>query len=487
MIRLSQSLSLQQKMAPQLIQSLRLLQMTTMQLEQTVKQELELNPLLEEEMEMELQEEREEEPAESEEEPAESEEEQELNSDVDSFEDTDWANYLEESYDLSYGEKDFVETDASLEADIASRESRESRIVSQPSMEDGLLSQLHLADLSHKEVEIGEFIIGNIDDGGYLSVSVEEIAQILNVPVEEVERVLKVIQTFDPPGIGARDLQECLTIQLADRGLEDSVAMRIVENHLEDLKRRRYNRIIKALDVSEERIKEALDLIATLNPNPGYTSPPLVELNYITPDLIVEKVDDEFLISLNDGSVPMIRISPLYRSLLKGSQKAGEEAKKYVTDRLNSAKWLLNAIDQRRSTMLKVARYIVEAQRDFFEKGSSYLKPMVLQDVADAVEMHVSTISRVSNGKYIQTPHGVFELKDLFDGKLRSSRGEDVSATSVKERIKGLIDKEAPRSPLSDQQIAKMLQKEGVNIARRTVAKYRDQMGINSARYRTQL
>ena len=489
MLRIAQNLSLQQKMAPQLIQSLQLLQMSTLELELKIKEEMELNPLLEENMELEEDTEEQEEIPEStldeglkEEEPLPKEEE------------VNWEGLLDDLSDQGSYNSEQAEYDPDWEGD---REPRENRITTIPPLIEQLHEQLALTDLEGTDREIGEFLIGNIDEQGYLTCSTEEIAEVMGLPLEDVARVLGVIHTFDPPGIGARDLRECLIIQLQQ--LQDphcGLALQVVTHHMEDLTKRRFSRITRALGISDEDLKETLQLFENLQPHPGSVSvsdySDLLTLDtdvtYITPDLIVEKIGDEWVVNLTDGNLPGLRVNNSYEKLLKDSRRNGkEEVRDYVSKKLNDARWLINAIHQRRTTMLKVGNYLVLKQMAFFEKGSAFLKPMVLQDVADAVEMHVSTISRVSNGKYMQTPHGVFELKYFFDSRVSTEAGEDVSARSVKERIGQLIAEEDKGNPLSDQEIADILGKDGLQIARRTVAKYRDQLGINSQRYRKEL
>ena len=488
MLRFSQNMSLQQRMAPQLIQSLQLLQMSTLEIELEIQQQMELNPLLDdnvdaaeevEEVELEVETEGLQEEAEL---PQEAEE-------------VDWDALLDDQFDQSAYNNDAtgLEFDPNREQD---REPQENRITTMPPLAAQITDQLIVSDLKGKDVEIAEFIIGNIDDRGYLTCSSEEMSEAMGgVSVEDVERVLAVVQSFDPPGIAARDLRECLLIQLerrVDAGRD--VAIQVVRQHMEDLTKRRFSRITRGLGISDEEFKMALALIEQLQPKPGSTSVSdysgLLTLDtdvpYITPDLIVEKAGDEWIVSLTDGKLPSLRINVAYAKLLKdGSGGNGaDETRTYVSKKLNDARWLINAINQRRATMMKVANYLVRAQIDWFENGLAHMKPMVLQDVADAVSMHVSTISRVSNGKYMQTPHGVFELKYFFDSKVQRDDGEDVSARSVKERIAEMVSEEDKSNPLSDQEIADVLREEGLKIARRTVAKYRDQLKINSQRYR---
>ena len=486
MLRLSQSMSLQQRMAPQLIQSLQLLQMSTLELELEIQQQMELNPLLDDTLN--ALEDGADEPPEAEEG---LKEEAEL---PENSEEVDWDALLEDTFDQHSYNNDATEYDPNWEQD---REPQENRITTMPPLLDQLREQLTVSELVGVDVEIAYFIIGNIDDRGYLTCTTTEIAEAMGKPQEDVDRILKVVQTFEPPGIAARDLRECLVIQLEQREEAGTdVALRVVRDHMEDLTKRRFSRITRGLGIADEELKEALSVIERLQPNPGSTSisdySGLLTLDtdvpYITPDLIVEKAEEDWVVSLTDGNLPSLRINAAYAKLLRGGKQETTEKKQevrtYVSKKLNDARWLINAINQRRSTMLKVANYLVRAQIDWFEGGPAHLRPMVLQDVADAVEMHVSTISRVSNGKYMQTPHGVFELKYFFDSKVQRDDGEDVSARSVKERITDLIAAEDKSNPLSDQEIADVLGDEGLRIARRTVAKYRDQLRINAQRYR---
>jgi len=476
---------MQQRMAPQLIQSLQLLQMSTLELELEIKQQMEINPLLEDTLDAdedgEEQQTEEEAPTDSLEEEAEVPE---------SMDEVDWDKLLDDQFDSSSYNNENSEYDPNWEQD---REPQENRITTMPPLMEQLYEQLTLSDLAGEDVEIAGFIIGNIDDRGYLTCSSEEVSEALGAPLEDIERNLKVIQGFDPPGVGARNLQECLSIQLALRDEPGrDVALRVIRYHWDDLTKRRFSRITKGLAITNDDLKAAVELVEKLQPNPGTTSTSDysglltldTDVTYVTPDLIVEKAGEDWIVSLTDGTLPSVRVNSAYAKLLRDGAKSKDEIRTYVSKKLGDARWLINAINQRRATMLKVANYIVRAQMDWFEKGHAHLRPMVLQDVADAVEMHVSTISRVSNGKYMQTPHGVFELKYFFDSKVHRDDGEDVSARSVKEKISVMIDGEDKDKPLSDQEIADILAKDGLQIARRTVAKYRDQLGINSQRYR---
>ena len=481
------SLRLQQKLAPQLIQSLRLLQMSAFDLAQAVKNQVALNPFLEEDIDM--REEWEEDLREREEG---IKEEEELPADP---EDVNWDALLGDQFDAGAYNSERTEYDPHWES---KREPQENRITAMPPSLEPLYEQLLFSDLGPEERTIAEYILGNMDERGYVGCSPAEIAADLAIEVAAVKKVLRVIQTFDPPGIGARDLRECLIIQLRRRGDPLSkLAARVVRDHLEDLARRRLRRITRALNISDEKLKEVVQVIEDLQPQPVLSASSDydklltldTEVSYITPDLIVKKVGAEWVVSLADGSTPSLKINAAYQHLLSNSRGTSKDAAidDYVAKHLDDARWFINAIDQRRTTMLKVANYLLQAQLPFFEEGPARLRPMVLQDLADAVGMHVSTISRVSNGKYIQTPHGVFELKYFFDNKLSTDAGEAVSVRSVKEKISQLVAAEDKGQPLSDQQLVDELSKGGLKIARRTVAKYRDQLKIPAQRYRRAL
>ena len=490
----TQSQLLQQKLAPQLIQSLRLLQLPTLELAELIQQELEINPLLEidedvtldleqEEPEAELDDETENE--DQDEEPVEELEFEDsdldtLNSDV--FDEQDWDHYLNESGYASPRE----------EFESNTEDWHNDRAI-EKTLRDSLLEQVAITDLSPSDRIIAEYLIGNIGEDGFLGCSTGEVADELGVNLDNVECVLGIIQTFDPVGVGARNLQECLLIQLKEKNITNGLVANVVRNHLDDWVNRRFSQISLALDTSVDDMRVVEEVLASLNPRPNIEPEPALNLNHVIPDLEVQKIGDEYVVSLTDHTLPELRISPMYRTLLRQSDKSERddpklrETKKFVVEKLNSARWFINAIHQRRATMLKVMRCIVENQVQFFERGPGFLKPMVLQEVADKVQMHISTISRVSNGKYVQTPHGVFELKYFFDGGLSRYGGDDVSARSVKEKIAKLIGDEDVQNPLSDQHISTILEKEGINIARRTVAKYRDQLNISSARLRKAL
>ena len=490
----TQSPTLQQKLAPQLIQSLRLLQLPTLELAELIQQELEINPLLEIDEETDLDLEQEEPKAELDDE-AENEDRDEapleelefeesdldtLNTDL--FDAQDWDHYLNEAGYASPREE--------FESNI---EDWHNDPTSQRTLRDSLLEQVAITDLSPSDRIIAEYLIGNIDEDGFLGCSIGEVADELGINLEAVERVLGVIQTFDPTGVGARNLQECLLIQLKEKNITNGLVAKVLHNHLDDWINRRFSHISQALDTSLNEMRAVEKVLASLNPKPNIDPEPALNLNHVIPDLEVQKMGDEYVVSLTDRMLPELRVSPIYRTLLRQSDKPGRndqklrETKKFVVEKLNSARWFINAIHQRRATMLKVMRCIVENQIEFFDRGPGFLKPMVLQEVADKVQMHISTISRVSNGKYVQTPHGVYELKYFFDGGLSRYNDDDIAAQSVKEKITKLIRDEDVQNPLNDERISNILKKEGINIARRTVAKYRDQLNISSARLRKAL
>jgi RNA polymerase sigma-54 factor len=468
------------KINPRLYQAMDLLYMPLLDLQQHIKQEMLNNPFLDLE-----------EPQVSEEElaPVEKEKEKE---EKEKAEEIDWEEILLDGFEAGgrraeYEEKEYYEP--------VSVETRD--------LYDHLRDQLVLLRLSPRELLLGEEIIGNIDENGYLTCSIEEVVQGLNAwvedagqdwvqeegeelppfSVEEGEQMTKVLQGFDPPGIAARDLRECLLLQLQDAEQEDTLAYRIVRDYFEQLINHRWSEISKELSITPKDVQTAADEVAKLDPKPGlkYSAP---ADNYITPDLIVEKIDGEYLVFLNDTSLPRLKLSKAYREIAKDKSKFKGENKEFISNKLNSANWMIQAIEQRRQTMLKVMNFIVDRQREFFEKGVQFLKPLTLREVAEVINMHESTVSRVTNEKFVQTPRGVLPLKFFFSSGLSTTSGEDVSARGIKAKIQKLVSDEQPKRPLTDQAIVNILKDEGIQIARRTVAKYRDQLGILSARMR---
>jgi RNA polymerase sigma-54 factor len=301
--------------------------------------------------------------------------------------------------------------------------------------------------------------------------------------LEEAERMLARLQDLEPPGVGARDLRECLLLQLRQAGLEQSVPFRLVRDCFDELINHRWSEISKRFGISQNDVQQAADEIAKLDPKPGliYSS---AGDNYITPDLVVDKIDGQYHVFLNDANLPRLKLSRAYQEIARDKKKFDGENKEFISNKLNSAHWMIQAIEQRRQTMLKVMNYIVDRQRDYFEKGVQYLKPLTLREVAEVINMHESTVSRVTNEKFVQTPRGVLPLKFFFSSGLSTTGGEDVSARGIKAQIEKFVQEEDPKHPLTDQAIVNILKDSGVQIARRTVAKYRDQLGVLSARMR---
>lgn len=340
-----------------------------------------------------------------------------------------------------------------------------------------LIEQLHFSSLKGQDAEIGRYIIENIDDNGYLSMSLEEICSVLDVDLDSCERVLDLIHTFEPSGVGARDLNECLIIQLAALGeLTDEIEF-IISNRLKDLADNKYALISKEVGISLTEVQEIADLIKTLEPKPGRGFDSDNSIKYILPDIYVEETNGEYIVSTNDGSTPSLHISSYYNSLAEEA-KSDKELSNYLNNRFNSAMWLMKSIEQRKKTIYNVASAIVQFQNDFFAKGERFLKPLTLKQIAETVGVHESTVSRAINGKYMQCPRGVFELKYFFTGGILNEDGSGVSSNSIKSMIKEFVDAEDDKKPLSDSKISEMLHEKGIDISRRTVAKYRDDIGI---------
>lgn len=464
-LHLRPNLALKQTLAPQLIQSLKMLQMPVLKLEQTIRHELEINPLLEEIEELTVEQEV----------PEEREAEFEVAADQKSTETTDdWDSY--NSFDDEEGYK-VRESHEDKEDWI------EGTATKQVSLYDHLLEQLKLLRLSDEEQLIGEYVIGNISPEGYLSISVNEMAAELSVESAKIEEVLLRIQRFDPIGVGSRDLRESLLVQMREKGLEGSLAWQIVDEHIHDLDKKSVLQLSRLVNATAERVEAAMGIIRGLAPTPalGRFDP---GASPVVPDLVVERVGEEFVVFHNDHYVPRLRINSMYRDLGRRGTSSSQDTKEYVKSKLDQARWLINAIEQRRQTMIRVMTAVVDRQRDFFEKGEAFLKPLIMEEIAQEVGMNVATISRVSNGKYVQTPLGVFEIKYFFNAGISSAEGEDVSKMSVKRRLEEIIKAESPERPLSDQEIFQILNKEGIQLARRTVTKYREELKIPSARMR---
>ena len=342
------------------------------------------------------------------------------------------------------------------------------------SLADHLDEQLRFTTEDPLVRRIGNEIIGNLDEDGYLRADVAELAQRCETTVEEVEKVLALVQAFDPPGVAARSIQECLLIQLKADPNPDPVSVEIVEEHFDELSRRRYPDIARALKLPLDRVMESVEEIMGLEPKPGRRFGG-ADSRYIVPDVVVHKMGSEYVVVLNEDGIPRLRVNALYRSLLRNS---GDEARAYVEQKLRSAVWLIKSVDQRQRTLRKVTQSIVKFQRDFLDKGLPCLRPLSLRDVGEDIGMHESTISRVTTNKYVETPQGLFELKFFFHSGIASGDGEMVSSVSVKKMIQDLLANEDPAKPLSDQEVAQILKGRGLTIARRTVAKYREELGI---------
>jgi RNA polymerase sigma-54 factor len=459
-----------------------LLYMPLLDLQQHLKQELLNNPFLDL---VEAEDEEEEQEGEAEE-PAQAETEDERTGEI------DWEEILLDGFDTAGGRREEHEE----------REYFEPVTVATRDLSDHLRDQVSLLELTPRQTLLADEFIGNVNDDGYLACGVEDIVRALNEVVtkaaeeagrdtddlplytmEEGQAMLATIQSLDPPGVGAQDLRECLLLQLKEAGLEQSVPYRLVRDCFEELINHRWSEISKRFGISAGDVQKAADEIAKLDPKPGlqYGSR---DDNYIIPDLIVEKIDDRYHVFLNDANLPRLKLSRAYQEIARDKKKFDGENKEFISNKLNSANWMIQAIEQRRQTMLKVMNYIVERQREFFEKGIQYLKPLTLREVAEVINMHESTVSRVTNEKFVQTPRGVLPLKFFFSSGLATSDGEDVSARGIKAQLQKLVQEEDPKHPLTDQAIVNILRESGVQIARRTVAKYRDQLGVLSARMR---
>jgi RNA polymerase sigma-54 factor len=384
-----------------------------------------------------------------------------------------WEEYLQDSWNDPGVPVDTGRETPSLEATLRN----------ETSLTDYLLWQLSLSAHTELEKQIGAYLIGNIDDDGYLQCPIEEVAAAYTVTPERVEEVLSLIQSFDPAGVGARDLCECLLIQLRHLGMADSLAGAILGHGLSQLDERNFRKLAKDLDVSLEDVVAAVKLIRELDPKPGsrYTAQ---QVEYIVPDVVVAKIGDDYQVLLNDDGMPRLRINSVYQNILRRSDSIQSDTKEYMEEKFRSALWLMKSIEQRRQTLLKVAKSLCKFQRDFLDKGLPYLKPLVLKDVAEDIGMHESTVSRVTTNKYIHTPQGVFELKFFFHSGLDSIDGDAMSSVSVKEIIRKAVAAEDTRNPLTDQQLVILLEQKGVKIARRTIAKYRQELRIAPASQR---
>jgi RNA polymerase sigma-54 factor len=491
---LSQHTSLRQELRvnPRLYQAMDMLYMPMMDLQQHLKQELLSNPFLEL---LEPEEEAPEQPdVEQEKEQKEKEEEM------------DWEEILLNGFEVGGTREQYEQLEYTEPVTVESRD-----------LIDHLREQLQMMTLTPRQLLLAEEFLGNINEEGYLAASLEEILGSVNQLVgghleheaepagegegeenapapaapsgapfytmEEVEEMLRIIQRLDPPGVGARDLRECLLIQLGEQSDTVSLTYRLVAEAFPDLIAHRWNDLAKRFAVEPGAVQSAADELARLDPKPGLKYSNQSD-GYIIPDLIVEKIGGRYQVFLNDTGMPRLRLSRSYQEIARDKKKMTPENREFIASKMNSANWMIQAIEQRRQTMLKVMNFIVDRQRDFFEKGIEYLKPLTLREVAEVINMHESTVSRVTNEKYVQTPRGVLPLKFFFSSALATASGEEASARSIRAKLQKMVAEEDSAKPLTDQQIVHLFQEQGIQIARRTVAKYRDQLGILPARMR---
>jgi RNA polymerase sigma-54 factor len=487
-LQLSQRLTQSLVLAPQLQQSLALLQAPTLELKALVEAELQQNPVLEEVADQDV-------------------EQRDKTSDGDEGDTPEVTDFAEPPEDVKFDaatEKNspepvddfqaeferlvqmdqdwrdhFSQTSSPIRTSAEDEEKRQfmfDSITAETSLAQYLIEQVRDTKLTEEEQAMAELIIGNIDDYGYLNATVEEIAASTNLPPEKITDVLKVVQTFEPVGVGARDLRECLLLQLERSGQQESLEYRIVRDYMDALGKRRIPEIARGTNQTIEEVQESLARIGRLEPRPGRAFLPAVE-QYVAPEVFVQKNGDDFTVTTNDEQIPHLRISNVYKDLMSGGGN-NAEVKNYIREKIRAGKFLIKSLHQRQATIANIGREIVKRQREFMEKGVAFLKPMTMAQVAEVVGVHETTVSRAVSGKYIETPQGVFEMKYFFTAGLQNANGDDISNTSVKDMIADIFKGENPSNPLSDQEVVKMLTAKGITIARRTVAKYRDELGI---------
>jgi len=455
----SQNLSLHQVLAPQLQQSLLILQAPLLELRNLVQQEMETNPVLEE---------------------LPNEPDSDERSDADTAADEKFKEEFDKLAKLDEEWRDYMAQSTSYSG--RSQEAEDKRqfffdsIATQETLQQHLMGQLNQNVLNASDRKTAELIIGNIDDNGFLQITPEEMALNTGLPQEDFENMLTLIQSFYPPGVGARDLRECLLIQLKREGRQASLEYKIISEHMQDLGKRRFPEIARRMGISVEQVQKCANNIARLDPRPGAIFAQAPQ-NYVLPDVTVEKVNGTYQVILNGEQIPHLRISNTYKDIMAQDGK-GSDVKDYIRDKIRSGKFLIKSIHQRQQTISNIAHQIVSRQREFFDKGSSHLKPMTMVQIADAVGVHETTVSRAISGKYMATPQGVFDMKYFFTPGYQTSSGESMSNTSVKGAILDLVKNEGGDAPLSDKEIVEILSKRGIPIARRTVAKYRTELNI---------
>ena len=475
-LELRQQLKLTQQliMTPQLQMAIKLLQLSRLELLDQIHQELEENPALEEVQETQQEDQTADAAEKAEPEPVDN---QEVTIDEKIPDDIDWSNYIDEYNSVGRTSFETENRDAPrYEAFISKKEG----------LNDHLIWQLAMSFPAEYEQELASLIIGNLNKDGYLDVPLEDLAQASGESLAKVQDALDLVQSFDPVGVAARNLGECLLIQARHLGIDTPLITAIIENHMNHLENKNYKAISRALKVKFDEVVAAVNVIRSLEPRPGREFSDETP-QYIVPDIYVYKVDDDFVIMLNDDGMPKLRVNSLYKKSLSQKAKLPGEAENYIQEKMRSAAWLIKSIHQRQKTIYKVMESILRFQRDFFERGIAHLRPMVLRDVAQDIEMHESTISRVTTNKYAYTPQGIFELKYFFNSSIRKSHGGEIASASVQQKIKDIIANENPRKPYSDDKIAKLLKEANIKIARRTVAKYREILGILPSNKRKQI
>jgi RNA polymerase sigma-54 factor len=456
-------------LTPSLQQAIKLLPMSTLELSELLNQEMVENPMLEEVPTEELQ------PVEAQQQDQQKPEEQKPTQEKgDTWDDQDYEYFFGDYLDDGYRPRTPTE--------VKELPPIENTLSTAASLSDHLLWQLSMQTDEPIVREIGEAIIGNLDDDGYLVATVDELASMGPWSIENVERALQLVQSLDPIGVAARDLQECLLLQLR-RQNHDATAEKIVSEHMRLLQNHQVPELARKLGTSIDDLKQHIELIRHLDPKPGSRYNPS-QSQYVIPDVYVVKVEDQYVAVLNEEGLPQLRISPVYRRLLDKGAENSDETRAYVKDKFRSALWLIKSVEQRQKTIHKVATSIINFQKDFLDHGIEYLRPLVLRDVANDIGMHESTVSRVVTNKYMHTPQGVFEMKYFFHSGIASSYGEAVSSVTIKQRIRKIIEQEDPRKPLSDSKIVTILQREGLELARRTIAKYREELKIPTSNQR---
>ena len=474
-IRLGYDLTIEQAqklvMTPELIQAIQILQFNTQELDSYVQEQLLVNPVLESSTSEQTDNRHDDGNA-----GEFSEEHRDQKDSITSKDDEfDWKEYIKDRQydDISYGhweDKNGEEKENTYEQYVSS----------DVTLPEHLMFQLQFASSKKGCRKVGKYIIESLDENGYMTCTVSEIAEATGAPEEKVREVLDMIHTFDPMGVGAADLRECLIIQLRQLGQLTYTFEEIVNCHLEDLANNRLGVIARDMGISPKDVQRMSDIIRTLEPKPGRQFASQMDTKYIVPDVIVERVDDDYVVTINDNSTPHLMVSSYYQKLLHEADK-DDKLSKYLSDRVNSALWLIKSIEQRKQTIYNVVTAVVKYQKEFFDKGSKYLKTLTLKDIAEEVGIHESTVSRSINGKYLQCPRGVFEIKYFFSAGVSGVSGEGISSNSIKEFIKEIVDNEDQSSPYSDQDMVELLREKGINISRRTVAKYRDELHILSS------